>query len=398
MEKILKNKNIIILVLFILFSIGLILYLNSSTFYKSLQKENPNANYVVGDPQYMGDYYLAEVVEILEEARNEEIDSDYQLLKLKILSGDRAGEELEMSNEVLADFSDGRMVKVGEKVVVNQNLIYEYAPFVITERYRIGSLVLIGLIFIGFVIAASGKKGIFSILGLGFSIFVLIQFVIPQILLGRNPLLICIIGALMITTVSIYLAHGFSRKTTLSVISTLITVTISAILALVYVNITSLFGLGSEESYFLKFAQGIEIDLRGLLLGGIIFGALGVLDDVTTSQTAAVNEIKNADPKLGFIELYKRGLSVGREHIASLINTLALAYIGSSFPVLLLFSLNKFEPLWTTINSEFIAEEIVRTLVGSSALVLAVPISTFIAAKYLKKEKKGEQSHLPHIH
>ena len=132
---------------------------------------------------------------------------------------------------------------------------------------------------------------------------------------------------------------------------------------------------------FIQTGELSAVNLRGLLLGGIIIGALGVLDDITTAQTAAIDEISKANPRLGFRELYRSGTSIGREHIASLINTLALAYAGASLPILLLFSINEEMPMWTILNSEFMAEEIVRTLVGSSALLLAVPISTYLAAR-----------------
>jgi uncharacterized membrane protein len=126
-----------------------------------------------------------------------------------------------------------------------------------------------------------------------------------------------------------------------------------------------------------------SIDLRGLLLGGIIIGTLGILDDITISQTSVIVELKNANSKLHWKKLFSGGIAVGRDHVSSLVNTLALAYVGASFPLLLLFSFSKDIPSWLTINSEFIAEEMVRTLVGSTALILAVPISTFLAAYFL---------------
>ena len=125
------------------------------------------------------------------------------------------------------------------------------------------------------------------------------------------------------------------------------------------------------------------IDLRGLLLAGIVIGVLGVLDDVTTAQTAAIKEIAHVTGRIGVKPLFKKGLSVGREHIVSLVNTLALAYAGASLPLLLLFSMNEgVIPVWLVLNGEMIAEEVVRTLVGSTVLVLAVPLSTLLAAWY----------------
>jgi uncharacterized membrane protein len=138
------------------------------------------------------------------------------------------------------------------------------------------------------------------------------------------------------------------------------------------------------------------VNLRGLLLGGIVIGALGVLDDITTTQTAAINEIKRANPRMTRAQLYRSGLSIGREHIASLVNTLALAYAGASLPLLLLFWSDANAPWWVILNSESLVEEIVRTLVGSMTLTLAVPISTWFACKLLKGD--GSPAAHAHIH
>jgi len=170
------------------------------------------------------------------------------------------------------------------------------------------------------------------------------------------------------------------------------------VLALFFVSVAQLSGTGSEEALLLNVSSTMQINLRGLLLGGMIFGVLGVLDDVTTAQAAAVDEIKKANPKLGFEELYQGGISVGKEHIVSLVNTLVLAYIGSSFPLLLLFSLNQGVPLWITLNSEFIMEEVIRTLVGSTALIFAVPITTVMAAFVFARHTSTGKAEPQHLH
>ncbi len=159
-------------------------------------------------------------------------------------------------------------------------------------------------------------------------------------------------------------------------------------MAVAAVSFTHLFGMGSEESLFIL-GDLPGISLKGLLLGGIMLGLLGVLDDITTAQSAVVDELKQANQSLSFSELYRRGLSVGREHIASLINTLFLAYAGASLPLFLLFSLNQGQELWMIFNNEMIAEEIVRTLVGSTGLILAVPITTALAAYVFQKRSSA---------
>jgi uncharacterized membrane protein len=194
---------------------------------------------------------------------------------------------------------------------------------------------------------------------------------VPRILAGDNPFLTTLVGSIIIVTVSLYLAHGFNHRTSIALLSTSVTLALAIALAVLFVHLAKLFGLGTEDAYFL-IAANQTINLQGLLLGGIIIGTLGVLDDITTAQTAVVAELKRAKPDLSRHELYKRSLTVGHEHIASLVNTLVLAYAGTSLPIFLLFTLNRTEPIWTILNSEFVAEEIVRTLVGSSALVMSV--------------------------
>lgn len=253
--------------------------------------------------------------------------------------------------------------------------------YLLYETYRIPSLVFLTVLFFGLGIVLAGWTGVRSMFGLSVSIAILALFVVPQIVAGKNPLLISLIGSAGIALSSIYLSHGFNRRTSVALCSTVLTLALSTVLAMAFVHFGKLFGLGSEEALFLQSSPLATINLQGLLLGGIIIGALGVLDDITTAQTAAIDELSKANTSLTFAELFAAGTSIGREHIASLINTLALAYVGTSLPLFLLFFLNEDMPLWVTLNSEFIAEEIIRTLVGSSTLLLAVPISTWIAAK-----------------
>lgn len=212
----------------------------------------------------------------------------------------------------------------------------------------------------------------------------LARFVVPRILAGEHPLGVTLAGAVMIALTSIYLAHGANRRTTVALAGLLVTLAAAAGLAILFVSLARLSGAGSEEAVLLQVGHLAGVNLRGLLLGGILLGALGVLDDITTAQAAAVEEISRANPSLGPTDLYRRGLSVGREHITALVNTLVLAYAGASLPLFLLFTINPDQPLWVTLNTEFVAEEIVRTLVGSIALVLAVPVTTLLAARFLR--------------
>lgn len=314
----------------------------------------------------------------------------YQNLKLKITSGSQQGTILEIRHAGVVTLDRIHTYQAGDRVIINRiDQDNEEPQYYIVDHYRIPALMWILGIFFMLAIVFGRWKGLTSILGLAVSIAVLAKFIVPNILHGANPLMITLIGSVIIACVSLFLAHGFNKRTTLSLVSTLCTLGIASVLSLLFVTLSRLTGLGTEEAVFLQTENLPTLNIQGLLLGGIIIGTLGVLDDITTAQTAVVAELKEANTALTRTELFKRGISVGREHIASLVNTLVLAYAGAALPLFLLFSLNNTNPLWLTLNSEFVAEEIIRTLVGSSALILAVPISTAIAAYAFSKHKSA---------
>jgi uncharacterized membrane protein len=331
------------------------------------------------------DYFTGVVTKIKDASSTDVLGQTYnsQTVEVKLESGRTVEVENQMDTGALAS----QTVKTGETLVLTKLENESGTQYIIADRYRIPAIIIIFGIFFALTIFFGGFKGLTSILGLFFTIFVLIDFVVPHIVSGGDPLKISLVGASIIAFVSIYMAHGLNRRTTIALLGTVISIAIATFMAVFFVDLAKLNGTGSEEALLLNVSSNITINLRGLLLGGILFGVLGVMDDVTTAQSAAIEEIKRAKPDITFQELYKGGISVGKEHIVSLVNTLMLAYIGSSFPLLLLFSLNQGVPLWVTANSEFIIEEVIRTLVGSSALVIAVPLTTLLAAYAFSKWK-----------
>ena len=206
---------------------------------------------------------------------------------------------------------------------------------------------------------------------------ILLLFVLPAILDGRSPVMVAVFGSAGIAFIALYLAHGFNRMTTVAVIGTMSALALTALLSTVFVGLSEFTGLVSEESSLLTLFEGV--DVRGLLLAGIVLGAAGAIDDVTVTQASAVWQLKAANSDLGATALFRRGLRVGRDHIASMVNTLLLAYAGASLPLLVLFVLSD-QSLGAVANSEVVAVEIVRTLVGSIGLVAAVPLTTWLAA------------------
>ncbi|HSX09414.1 MAG TPA: YibE/F family protein, partial [Candidatus Saccharimonadales bacterium] len=236
-------------------------------------------------------------------------------------------------------------------------------------------------LFLIVVLIVTRLKGLGAVVGLGISLAVIIFFVVPQILAGQDPLLASIVGALIIMVATMYLAHGFSQKTNIALISTSLALVLTGILSYVAVHLTSLTGLGSEDAATLQFGQTASINFQGLLLGGIIIGSLGVLEDITTGLAASIQELSKANSKLKFGQLVGSGLRIGSEHIAALVNTIVLAYAGVGLPIFLFIVINpNHQPLWYIINSELIMEEIVRTLAGSIGLILSVPLTAIFAA------------------
>src|SRR3989344_888882 len=303
---------------------------------------------VVPDEIPPQEFYRAEVIQILEET--EQNVGDYvnhvQILKVKILNGDEEGSEVEIRDEGVLGLNKPFRLDVGDQIVICKLSQFDEPFYFVADKYRLPSLGWVLALFFGAAVLFGGIRGLTSILGLAVSILILAVFVVPQILEGRDPLQTTVLGAAMIVCVSLFLAHGFKKRTVLAFFSTIITFGLAAVISKFFVDFTSLFGLGSEGAFYLQVFPEANINLKGLLLGGILIGTLGVLDDVTTTQTAAVDELARANPDLSRKELYRRGLSIGREHIASLVNTLALAYAVAALPLFLLFSLHQNQTLW----------------------------------------------------
>ncbi|MFH1546646.1 MAG: YibE/F family protein [Patescibacteria group bacterium] len=273
----------------------------------------------------------------------------------------------------------------GEKMVLGKFEMGDGKVWQIYDKYRSPRLLVLALLFFTLIFIVGGKRGLSSLLGLAISIAIILFGIIPSIASGLNLLLVALVGGFAIAGVTIFIAHGFSRNSFLAFLSTIFTLLVAALFADFAISFTKVFGTGGEESFYFLGGEFAFIDLRGLLFAGILLGTLGVLDDITVAQIASISEIQKANPKLSSHELFKRGMRIGKEHIASMINTLALAYAGVSLPLILLLFLDSSKPLWVILNSEFVAEEIVRVVVGSSALILAAPIASFLGAYFLRK-------------
>jgi uncharacterized membrane protein len=309
-----------------------------------------------------------------------------QQIKVLITDTDQEGDSVIIDHTSVLDAAGSVQYKMGDKVVLGVMPGEVAEKYVIVDRNRMASIYITIAIFILLAIVVGRMKGLTSLIGLGITGIILLFFIAPQILNGKDPFAVSLVGAGMIVLVSMFISHGFNKRIQASAISTLAALGLAAAVAYVAVYTTQLFGFGQSDAFLLETGFLGSINLRGILLAGIVISVLGVLDDVTTTQTAAVDELAQANPDLTMKELYVKGLSIGREHIASLINTLILVYAGAALPLFLLLTLQKSQPIWILLNSEFIAEELIRSLIGSSALILAVPLSTLFAAYIFKRK------------
>jgi len=309
---------------------------------------------------------------------------------LRLTEGPDLGSEYSLA-VVLSETSP--TFAVGERIVLSYQedapleFRYNYA-----DRQRRPVLLWLAIAFAVVVVGLGRMRGLAALIGLAGSVVVLLQFVIPAILDGRNPMLVAVVGAAVIAYLALYAAHGFTRMTTVALLGTLAALALTALLSWVAVGAARFSGLTVEEAFIITIAG--HFDLSGLILAGIVLGALGAIDDITVTQASTVWELHAVRPDLGKAALVRSGLRVGRDHVASTVNTLLLAYAGASMPLLLFFVLAG-QSIGTVLNGEVVAVEVVRTLVGSIGLVAAVPITTWLAAVFASEEFAAERQVRP---
>jgi len=325
---------------------------------------------------------IAVVDKIIEEGEITlgEVVQPYQILSVIVQEGEYAGVSFEIEYGTRQIRNDMIMMKTGEKILINVSTAPDgqiSAHFL--DFYRRDSLILLFIIFIAVSVLISGWKGIRSLIGILLSLAIIILIILPGIREGRDPLSISILGAFFFVAFSLYIVYGWNMKTHTAVLGSFLALVITGILAFIFVNNARLTGYGDENMFFISQLTQNTLNVRSLLLAGILIGTLGVLDDLVISQSSAVFELYKNNPSLSFSKLYKSAMNIGQDHIAATVNTLVLAYAGASLPMLLLFSFRNID-YGLAINLEFIAEEVVRTMVGSLGLFAAVPITTALAA------------------
>jgi uncharacterized membrane protein len=332
----------------------------------------------------------AEVTEIIEAGR---IDlggrqQNYQIARVEPLEGVYKGVPLEVDYGKRQVRADDYYLVVGDQIMISisrtpDNVVNAY----FVDYIRTKPLFILACLFALAILLMSRWKGFRSLIAMGFSLFMIIGYIVPHILAGEDPLMVSILGSIILLTATLYLTYGWNLKSHAAVIGVVFALLLTGGLSGFFVNLARLNGTGDENVMFLMQLMDTRIKLRGLLLGGMIIGALGVLDDLVMTQASAVFELHHANPALGSRDLFRSAMRIGEDHVAATVNTLVLAYAGASLPMFLMFSLARGDYGYI-VNFAFIAEEIVRTLVGSIGLIASVPITTLLAS-FLARRFEG---------
>jgi uncharacterized membrane protein len=331
------------------------------------------------------------VREVLEEGQVElgEVTQDYQILEVEILEGEFAGLIMEVDYGQRQLRPEGLDLKPGDRIFLTVGMGFDNTLQTQFQDFRrTGPLLILFATFVFFSVLISGWKGVRGLIGMAISIAVIIFYIIPQILDGKDPILVSVSGAFFLMAVTLYLVYGWTLKTHAAVLGTLTSLILTALLASYFVDLTRLTGYGSEDALFLLQQSAGRINMQGIVLGGMLIGALGVLDDLVITQASVVFELFGLNPELPVRDLYKRAMRVGQDHVAATVNTLVLAYAGAALPMFLLFSISGTE-IGYLLNLEYVAEEVVRTMVGSLGLIAAVPLTTYLSCLIAIRSVKG---------
>ena len=305
-----------------------------------------------------------------------------RVVTVRIDGGPEKGATTELQ---LFDGAGQPKVTVGDKVIIGRVADTTGVSYYFSDFQRRVPMALLAIVFVVVVAAVGRLRGLTAIVGVAATFAILVWFVIPALLDGRDPLAVAIVGSSAAMFAVLYLSHGISAKTTAALLGTVASLALTGVLASVFVRSARLFNLGGDEAALLQLTAA-QVNLQGLLLGGIIIGSLGVLNDVTVTQSSTVWALARVNPGASCRSLYRSGMRVGRDHIASTVDTLVLAYAGASMPLLLLFTLAR-RPGLEVVTGSLVAEEVVRTMVGGIGLVASVPITTGLAALVVSRSR-----------
>lgn len=337
------------------------------------------------------DLVQGRIVEIVETGGDPMIPDARVLL----LSGARSGETVPAYLEGPSGSQDVPRYGVGDEVVVSLSTDPadpSGAFIAVTDRWRIPPLALMVGAFALAVAVVGGWRGIRSLLALILTLGAVVKVVVPLILAGWDPVPVAVVVATAVTLATVLLTEGVHRASLAAVAGTFASLALVGALAIWFAELAAFTELqGAGDIVFLQAIGLGELDLGGIVLAAVILGALGVLDDVTITQAATVDELRRTDPWASPAELFRRAMNVGRSHIAATVNTLVLAYVGASLPLILLFAAGRQDPLLIS-SGEAVAVEVVRSLAGSIGIVAAVPFTTAITVAFVTRRREGARA------
>ncbi len=316
-----------------------------------------------------------------------------QLVKLQVTSGVLKGQEINTENIISGSYVFDIPVKVGDQVIVqvDQFNTGETEVF-ITDFQRDGYLGILVALFVLCLLVIGRLKGLKTVITIGLTVLLIIKFMLPAVLEGRDPVPVTVISAILITVTTILFVSGFKKKSFAAIFGSISGVLIAALLAFFVGSQIRLTGMSSEEAIMLmNIPQGIQFNFRSLLFSGILLGALGAVMDVAMSIASSIEEVHKANPKLGAMELFRSGMEVGKDVMGTMSNTLILAYTGSSIPLILLFMAYE-TPMIRLLNMDLIATEVIRSLAGSVGLILTIPLTAMMTVLFISNELDSKKA------
>lgn len=322
-----------------------------------------------------GAEFYSVVVEKVENAR-----------QVRVKTVNKKGNQEQFLVDTLSDkYISSPEYKLGDRLVVSVTNVQGKRIASIIERDRTIPYLILAALFVAVVIVIGRLQGAVAIIAMALSFILLTAVTIPQIIEGVDPIVVSLLTGLIIVPLTFYFSHGLNQKTSLAILATLISLTITGSLAALFTYLTSLTGYASEEAAAVTFRFGSMLKLSNLVIAGMIISSMGILDDVTISQIGIVHSLSKAKPNMNTAQLFSEAMKLGRDHIASLVNTLVLIYVGAALPMFLLIYKSDI-PIWIVLQREAVAEEIVRTLVSSIGIILAVPIATVFGIRWGRKK------------
>ncbi|MBX9906778.1 YibE/F family protein [Patescibacteria group bacterium] len=339
----------------------------------------------------------AEVLSIIkEEVRlvpGTDVETVVQIVRARALDGSLKGDIIEFENDYI-QLEEGQHFYLNHLKFIDGGEMYRVRD---VDRSR--GLYTLGLFFVMAVLVFGGMQGVRSLLSLALSFVMIVFILFPLLLAGYSPILVSVVIGSLILCCAVMGTHGVSTRSYAACLGATVSVVITGVVAFWGIDLLHLSGFFSDETVYLNLNTGGLLDFKGLLLGGVIIGVLGVLDDIAVTQVAVVAELKNSLPHITNRELYTKALRVGKEHVSALVNTIVLAYAGVSLPLALLFSESEYS-LSQILNNEIFATEIMRSIAGSIGLIATVPITTALAVWWAHSFgfEKSEHEHVHHHH